>query len=146
MSDHGRSENLDRFVSEATRPARLLLMEDNKDVIELMQHAVLGLNCILECRQDSECFLCGHGGQQEYDLVLVDLIMPGIDVPKLVEEIVVKQPQASVVMFTRYPGDPEAIRAVASGAMVFVIKPDDIDQQWLIKMLRTFRIKPLPAK
>lgn len=145
MSEHGRSENLDSFIREATRPARILLIEDDKFVIETMHRAVKGLNCELTTNESVGCSVCDHVEHGSYDLILVDLVMPGVDTGKLIEKLVAqsKKTCSSIVVFTRYPGNPEAIAAVKAGVMVFIIKPDMINQQWLCSVLRTFRIQPL---
>lgn len=142
----GRSANLDKFVSEATRPARILLLEDHSPTVELMREAVRGLNCYLDVPEAAACSTCERVPHESYDLVLVDLIQPGVDVPKLIEDLNQSAIHASVVVFTRYPGHVDALNAMKAGAMVFVIKPDQIDREWICRMLKTFRIYPLPVE
>lgn len=151
---NGRGKYFDKFISEAVREAtrtpRILLLDDDKDVVACMQQAVKKLDCHLFCYSGASCMNCGHVTDEDYDLILVDLIQPGVDVPKLVLELKEKKKNTacSIVVFTRYPGSPEALAIIQAGATPpFFIKPNLITEETIISMLRDFRIKRLqPSK
>jgi DNA-binding NtrC family response regulator len=63
-----------------------------------------------------------------YDLVLLDIRMPGIDGMELQQRIHALAPELVVVMITAYASVDTAVQALKSGAYDYVTKPFDPDQ------------------
>ncbi len=63
---------------------------------------------------------------EDFDLILVDLRMPGKNGAEVTEEIMKAKPDARLLIITAYPTDPLAKRAMDAGAMALVKKPFEI--------------------
>jgi DNA-binding NtrC family response regulator len=64
-------------------------------------------------------------GERSFDLVLLDLALPGRNGIELLPDIRALDPQLSVIMITAYGTVEDAVRAMQSGAMNFLQKPWD---------------------
>lgn len=62
----------------------------------------------------------------EYDLILVDVRMPGMNGAEVTEGIRKARPKAKVLVITAYPNDPLAVRALEAGAVGLLKKPFEI--------------------
>jgi signal transduction histidine kinase len=65
--------------------------------------------------------------EQAFDLVLTDLIMPGMDGFKVMDYLRVHSPETVVVAITGYVSADSAITALRKGAYDYLAKPLDID-------------------
>lgn len=72
---------------------------------------------------------------QHYDLVLSDLVMPGINGIALLQQIRSNQPNLPVIMVTGFASIRTAVEAMRLGAYEYVTKPCDNDEL-LIKIRR----------
>jgi excisionase family DNA binding protein len=65
----------------------------------------------------------------KYDLVFLDVRMPGMDGVETLEKIKSMSPDSIVVMMSGYSVEEEVKRALALGAQDFITKPfEDVDQ------------------
>jgi len=103
-------------------PTRLLLAEDDQALASLLE----------EYLQESgfEIVVCHRGDDalsalksEPFDLLLSDIVMPGLDGLHLLQYIVEEQLETLVVLMTGYSGIENAIHAVEKGAYDFVSKP-----------------------
>ena len=62
----------------------------------------------------------------DYDLILVDLRMPGKNGAEVSENILKAKPSAKILIITAHPADPLAERALSAGAVGLVKKPFDM--------------------
>lgn len=70
-----------------------------------------------------------------FDLVILDLSMPGRDTLDVLKEIKSTRPKLPVVIFTMNPDDIHAVRMIRNGAFAYVHKKTDPEQ--IISILRT---------
>lgn len=61
--------------------------------------------------------------QESFDLVLTDMLMPGVHGVDLIVEILRVAPQSAVVVMTAHPGEFPYVKVVTAGAADFLIKP-----------------------
>jgi DNA-binding NtrC family response regulator len=61
-----------------------------------------------------------------YDLILVDVRMPGMSGAEVTEGIRKVRTDAKILIITAYPGDPLAARALKAGAFGLLKKPFEI--------------------
>ena len=79
-----------------------------------------------------------HLSKQTYELMLVDIKMPGMDGVELLQKAKEVFPELSVVMMTAYATVETAVEAMKIGALDYLLKPFDPDT--LIPMIiRTYR-------
>ena len=66
--------------------------------------------------------------EEQYEVVLVDIKMPGMDGMKLQEHIHHVDPRIAVIMITAYASVDTAVQALKQGAYDYVTKPIDPDE------------------
>jgi len=62
---------------------------------------------------------------RSFDLLIVDIKMPGMDGLEMLKQVVEDDPEASVVMMTAYASIGSAVQAIKLGAIDYVVKPFD---------------------
>lgn len=119
--------NADRRKAKA--PFTILIVEDNPTDVELMLHALeqadlkpLGGEFDMEVRPTAEGAL-KLLGEQAVDLVLTDMMLPGMDGLDLVSRIQVIDRNLPVLVVTRMNTVPMAVDAMRRGAFDYVVKP-----------------------
>ena len=60
-----------------------------------------------------------------YDLVITDIVMPGMDGIEVLRAIKDAKPQVPVIMITGYPAEDTEARLVKLGATAYIAKPFD---------------------
>jgi DNA-binding NtrC family response regulator len=72
--------------------------------------------------------------EENWDIVLLDVRMPGMDGMEVLKQIREIAPQSVVIIMTAYASIPSAVQAMKDGAYDYVVKPLDVDQ--LARMLK----------
>jgi DNA-binding NtrC family response regulator len=106
-------------MSEKTK---ILVVDDNEVVRKSFLRSLTGTHCRVEAAWNGEQAL--HAMEQEpFDVVLLDLRMPGMDGLQVLREIKEKWPETEVVIITGYPCLDTAKEAVRLGAYNYLAKP-----------------------
>lgn len=122
---------LDRHLDKRKpkAPFTILIVEDNPTDVELMLHALeqadlkpLGGDFDMEVRATAEGAL-KLLSEQAIDLVLTDMMLPGMDGLDLVSRIQVIDRNLPVLVVTRMNTVPMAVDAMRRGAFDYVVKP-----------------------
>lgn len=106
---------------------KVLLVDDNENLVDMVKqyfssHAVIEVSDVANNGKDCLSLL----ESKNYDLVLLDLIMPGMDGVKVLEECVKKNINARIMVLTSY-NSPEIIRKVSGlGIKYFMLKPFEL--------------------
>ena len=69
-----------------------------------------------------------HGRSNPFEIMLVDIRMPGMDGIELLERVKNLDASIEVIMMTGYAAVETAIKAMKSGAYEYLIKPFDVDE------------------
>ena len=132
-----------------SREANILVVDDDRPTTDMLIEW-------LEKRGYSG--VGAYGGQEgieafeqgDYDLVITDLAMPGIDGMALLETVKVRDPRMAVLMVSGLGTIEKAVLAIKKGAYDFVTKPVDfehleesidraLERRGLLKQLGIFR-------
>ena len=109
------------------RPLRLLAIDDSPDNLDLITGTLSreGLEILTssEPRQGLEAFRRVHP-----QIVLLDLVMPGIGGMELLERILAEDPGTDVIIMTAHYSTESAVEAVRKGACDYLNKPLDIQK------------------
>jgi ActR/RegA family two-component response regulator len=65
---------------------------------------------------------------KDYDVMIVDLKLPGRDGLSVLSEVRVKNPKTKVIIVTAYPSIDTAVEAMRRGAVDYLPKPFEMDQ------------------
>ena len=102
--------------------SRVWVVDDDDSVREVLT-AMLG-----ELGHEPRAFADAHEALAAYtpgvaDVLITDLRMPKMSGLELTRALLVKDPEAVVMVLTGYPSIPDAVEAVKSGATDFLSKP-----------------------
>jgi signal transduction histidine kinase/CheY-like chemotaxis protein len=111
-------------ASRAEGPTHILLVEDNEElristceILETLGYTV----STASCAEDALEFFESEGGG--IDLVITDVIMPGMDGKQMADLLLDSRPDLKIVFMSGYTDDIILDRGVTRGAVDFVPKP-----------------------
>lgn len=112
---------------------RILIVDDEEDLVATMAERMALRDVQAEAVTSGlDALQCMN--EQEFDALVLDVKMPGIDGLQLMAEIRRKHPDLPIVMLTGHGSASDAERAIRQGAFDYLMKPVDIDI--LIEKLR----------
>jgi len=107
-------------------PSRILIVDD-EDVVRRSYASALASHCRAECAADGEEAMRAME-RAPFDLVLLDLRMPGAGGMSVLEAMKRRWPDREVVVITGYPTVETAKEAVRLGAFDYLAKPIGPDE------------------
>lgn len=139
------------MITETKRRKKILVVDDERNVRESLQ-ALLGNFyevCTAECGHSAADVLdkfslektetedAVHGGHEidkmsSLDLIILDLLIPGIDGLNLLGKIKADYPQLPVIMVSASTAVKSAVQAMKIGAIDYLSKPFDADELLLL--------------
>ncbi len=106
-----------------TKPNAKILVVDDEEVVRRSHMRVLSsVQCDVEAVADGEEALKAMEAKR-YDIVLLDLRMPGMDGMSVLRTIKERWPESEVIVITGYPSFETAKEAVRLGAFDYLAKP-----------------------
>ena len=108
--------------------ARILIVDDERSLREFLE---------IFLRKEGYTVTTAAGGQpavdfvaggREFDLVLTDLMMPGVDGLSVLDAVKDSFPDTQVLMMTAYATADTAIEAMKKGAFDYIQKPFKVDE------------------
>lgn len=106
---------------------KILIVDDEKVVRESLCHWFEDDNYLVDTAQDGETALIKYA-KEKYDLLLVDMKMPGMSGLDLLSKIKAIDTDALIILITAFASVPTAITALKNGAYDYVTKPIDPDE------------------
>ena len=106
---------------------RILIVDDQADMREVMTQELLHAGYVVEAHESAASALAALETQQ-WDVVLTDLVMPGIDGMRFLKEIRTRNAEISVILVTGNGSVNAAVDAMREGASDFLQKPFAFDQ------------------
>ncbi len=110
----------------AEQKLSILIVDDEQVVRDSLVHWFSEEGYEVEASDNATGALAKLAGR-EFDLVIADIRMPGMDGIELLEKIKAEQLDTSVIVMTGYASVETAIRALKHGAFDYVTKPFDPD-------------------
>ena len=114
-----------RRTGAVMRQASVLIVDDDEQIGRLLQTVLATLGLTVETLQDPRSVL-DLVRLHEYDLIFLDVVMPGVSGMDLLASIRDAMPKSYVMMMTGYADKAMAIEALRLGAFDFLEKPLDL--------------------
>ena len=102
--------------------ARVLIVDDDEVVRLSYQRSLQTARCDVEAVSNGEDALRAVA-QQSFDVLLLDLRMPGMDGMAVLKAVKQTSPKSEVIVITGYPTVESAKQAVQLGAYDYLAKP-----------------------
>ncbi|MEM0910331.1 MAG: sigma 54-interacting transcriptional regulator [Pseudomonadota bacterium] len=121
------AQDIDKQDVDNGYKGNLLLVDDDENLLRLMSIRLISEGySVTSANHPEEAlkFLFSH----DYNAVVTDLRMPGMDGLALVDEIVHRHPKLPVIMMTAHGSIKEAISATERGVFGFLPKPVNQDE------------------
>lgn len=109
------------------RKEKILIVDDEKIVRESLLHWFEEEDYIVDTAEDGETALKKYD-KEKFDLLLVDMKMPGMSGLDLLSKIKSIDKDALIILITAFASVPSAITALKNGAYDYVTKPVDPDE------------------
>lgn len=116
-------------------PIRVLIVDDHaivrKGTAALLTE-IEGVVVVGEAGDGTEAVL--QAAALQPDVILMDLLMPGMDGIQAIEQILSRQPDIRILALTSFTSDDKIMAAIKAGALGYFLK--DGDPQSLVKAIR----------
>jgi len=107
--------------------AKILIVDDELIVRESLAQLLASKNFSVQAVETGEEAL-KLISENSFDMVLVDLKLPGIDGMEVLRNIKKQCPEAEVIIITAYASVDSAVQAMKEGAYDYVVKPFDPEE------------------
>ncbi|MCI8356143.1 MAG: response regulator transcription factor [Lachnospiraceae bacterium] len=105
---------------------KVLIIDDDKELCALIKQSILQESIEADCCYSGRSGLL-HLKEKEYQLVILDVMMPGFDGFETLEQIR-KESGLPVLMFTSKNDSASKVRGLRAGADDYLTKPFDMDE------------------
>jgi DNA-binding response OmpR family regulator len=107
--------------------ARVLLVDDEEDFLQSLSQRLetRGLKVEAATRGEDAVDMVD---QQDFDAIVLDLAMPGMDGLETLKRIREKHPEAEIIMLTGQASIKSSVEAMKLGAEDYLEKPFDINE------------------
>lgn len=112
---------------------RVLMIDDNVELVKMVKeyfnkHAVSDIEIVLEAYNGEDGINLIEKKKEEYDLILLDLVMPKKDGKAVLETMKKKKIDKKVIVLTSY-NSPDMIRKTSElGINYFILKPFELKE------------------
>jgi len=106
--------------------ARVLLVDDEEEFLDMLTQRLENRGLKVNAVTSGEAAV-EQAGEKEYDAIIVDLAMPGIDGLETLARIKEKHPDMEIIMLTGHATVQTGIEAMKLGAEDFLEKPVDMN-------------------
>jgi DNA-binding NtrC family response regulator len=114
--------------------ARVLIIDDDPALLRALPQALqLRIEGVIVDTAESAAAALEHIDVRDYDAIITDIKMPGVDGMGLLAEIRTRRPDTPTIMITGHGEHALAIDALRGGAYDFIQKP--IDREYMVASL-----------
>jgi len=106
---------------------RVLLVDDEEEFVSALSERLALRGIEVDAALDGEEALAMLR-DNEPDVVILDVMMPGLSGLEVLKQIKVTHPQSQVILLTGHGSTKEGIEGMRLGAFDYLIKPVDIEE------------------
>jgi CheY-like chemotaxis protein len=136
--------NIHEWVDYVTKPSRLLIVDDNLGVAQVIQSALLKFECEFVVTSSGEEAVQHIVDGEHFDLIFLDIQLPGIsgiDVLKVIKRV---SPDVPVVIMSGYFNGTVLDESTALGAVSFMRKPIHFNPRYITQIFKLYKIRAVP--
>ncbi|AMK12636.1 MAG: response regulator [Pseudodesulfovibrio sp.] len=108
-------------------PARILLVDDERGFVDTMAKRLENRGYTVGVAYDGPQALAALDGDVWYDVVVLDVKMPGMDGNEVLKIVKADHPLVEVIMLTGHATVESAIEGMKSGAFDYMMKPCNLE-------------------
>lgn len=112
-------------MSSRKTAARVLVIDDEKGLRDMLSYTLRRMKYEVVVAEDGEKGV-EAARAAEFDVVICDIMMPGMDGVAVLEILKKESPRVEVVMVTGYPTIDTSNRCTQLGAFAYLAKPYDL--------------------
>ncbi len=116
---------------------KVLIVEDDKDIVELLKIHLTDLNCEIDWAYDGDTGL-NKALQADHDLVILDIMLPGKDGMEICRQIRAKGKSMPILMLTAKSEEIDKVLGLEMGADDYLTKPFSI-REFIARVKAIFR-------
>lgn len=116
------------------KQSRILIVDDDPAICSLLVNKLERMDCAIESCNSGERVLEMMEKKFDFDLIILDVMLPGIDGTDLLVKIKHEYSDCQIIIMTAYPSVKMGVAAIKQGAFDFICKPFDIRQ--LLQLVR----------
>jgi DNA-binding response OmpR family regulator len=106
---------------------KILVIDDEPRILNFVGRGLRGEGFLVDvCAEGAEGLR--HALAERYDLVILDLLMPGLDGTAVLRSILAKKPQQSVIVLSALATTTSKVTALQLGAEDYLVKPFAFDE------------------
>jgi two-component system response regulator PilR (NtrC family)/two-component system response regulator HydG len=106
---------------------RILVVDNDREMVDLLQGHLAGQGWAVVGATSGASALAALG-REDYDVILTDLVMDGVDGLALLREAQQREPAPRVILMTAFGSLETAIEAIRHGAWDYLTKPFKMDE------------------
>src|SRR5467141_648607 len=126
--------------------ARVLIVDDDPDLLQALPQALrLRMDGLRVDTADSAAAALDQIGARDYDAIVTDIKMPGMDGLALLAEIRTHRPDTPTLMITGHGEHDLVVHALRGGAFDFIEKPIDRDY-FVASLVRATQMRELSRR
>jgi len=105
-----------------TKKAKILIVDDDLELLSTMSR-YLELKCLEVFGKTSGEEAAELMAKENFDLIILDIVLPGINGIEILKSIKKKDPQQKVIVMTAMLSIENTIAALREGAVEYLLKP-----------------------
>lgn len=110
---------------------QILIIDDDPNIVQVIEQALKYKGYCTRSATESEEGLRLFKEEGEFDVVITDLMMPGVSGIELLERIKKTDPNCEVLVLTGFGANDTAVEALKKGAYDYLKKPTNIDELFI---------------
>lgn len=110
---------------------RILIVDDDPTIVQIIEQALNFKGYITRSTTDGREALKIFQEEGEFDVLLTDLILPGLSGLELLEKCKEIDPTCEILVLTGFGANEKAVEALKKGAYDYLKKPTNIDELFI---------------
>jgi CheY-like chemotaxis protein len=107
---------------------RILILDDDPATCSVIQAALSNRDFIIDVVSDPQLVESALAQSQQYHLIVLDYVLPGLEPEQVFAWIRDTQPEANIVVVTGYPSVDSALSCLRARTYDYLTKPFQVDQ------------------